>query len=166
MARYKVLAGAHEQDDKTQKPELVKNTDGSTTEKYPSATYKVGDIFENDTDMVAKHGADKFQLVGGSPEPYTPSMANPAKFPGGQVSSGIQGGEAAEAKRREQEEGSHADMVGDRKLSLQEQADYNKAKAELNKKPYPELVEIAKQQRVDLKGATSKAEVINAILNK
>lgn len=170
MARYKVLAGCHIQADTSQEPAEVKDPSGKVTLKYPSATFRPGDVFASDVDMVAKHGAEKFQLVGGSPEPYDPPLSNPAKFPGGQVSSGIQGGEAAEAKKRDQEgaEGDSDKSAGHigRQLTPQETADRNKARQELNKKSYAELVDIARQEKIDLKGASKKEDVIQAILNK
>jgi hypothetical protein len=102
--RFKVIAGNHIGPDKTQDPVTIKDPrTGVETEKYPSRTFKTGEIVEEDYDMVAKHGFQKFERVGDGPErnrrnrparsteeekkstrPEVPTNS----APGGQVSSG------------------------------------------------------------------------------
>lgn len=196
MAQFKLLAGQHLGPDYSQKPVTRKDpVTGEESERYPSKTYNAGDIVESDTDLVARLGAEKFQLVGGEvyPTKNSANVQQQSKFPGGQVSSGFQGGdpnehqtmveegiqqqlesegnaEGQDPSQRRSVAGGQKEVppneIGGRKLSPQEQADYQRARNELNKKSYAELVEIAKAQKVDLKGAARKEDVVKAILSK
>lgn len=65
MAEFKLLASQHIQGD----PE--KSADPKTGRR-PSRTFVAGDIVESDLDLVKLHGAEKFQLVSGSPAGSTP----------------------------------------------------------------------------------------------
>lgn len=116
MARFKLLAGKHVGPDLKAEPEPVYNNmtgeqrvDVRTKEpefRQPSKTYKAGQVVESDDDLVARFGANKFQLLSGTPKAGGPgikrkaaqaaespailSSSNPAIAPGGQVSSGFQ----------------------------------------------------------------------------
>lgn len=71
MAKYKLVAGQHIQNDPDGKPH----------------TYNPGDIVESDTDLINKLGAERFILVSGEEGDRFPSQ-NAA--PQGQVSEGFQ----------------------------------------------------------------------------
>lgn len=58
---FTLLEGQHEQADKT-KPRL--GQDGKPTGRFHVAKFKKGDRIQTDTDLAAKFGANKFQLVG------------------------------------------------------------------------------------------------------
>lgn len=75
--------------------------------RAPSRTYRPGDTVESEDDLVDRHGAQKFQLLEGTPtrgakgrgpkHPQTPAdvpertmRESPSKFPQGQVSTGHQ----------------------------------------------------------------------------
>lgn len=67
MPRFRVKAGLHIGPDYTQDPVEVLDRDGVLVGyKYPSARYMAGEVFDSETDIVAKHGASKFELVGPS----------------------------------------------------------------------------------------------------
>jgi hypothetical protein len=116
MARFKLLAGQHVQADKS-KPLL--HPDGKPTGFYERATFNAGQIVESDRDLVADHGNQKFELIGGdeaaahdriaqleaelatvraqqagdtTPGDPTPRnlTGSPSVAPGGQVSTGYQ----------------------------------------------------------------------------
>jgi hypothetical protein len=90
MATFKVLAGGHVVPDPSQPPRKVPNPDGTVAERPVTRTALPGETVESDTDLVARHGAEKFALVGGTPGQPSGPAAGPAVFPGGQVSSGLQ----------------------------------------------------------------------------
>lgn len=108
VKRFRLLAGSHVGPDYSQEP--VKRKDpatGEETSKLPSKRYRAGEVVEAETDLVAKHGASKFQLLGesrrqglmrtdkmGNPTPGDPTPLNQqntaAVAPHGQVSTGFQ----------------------------------------------------------------------------
>jgi hypothetical protein len=66
MGSYRLLAGQHVQADKTQKPVKMKVAGTEDViERYPTRTYKVGDVVDSDIDLAARFGADHFAPVGG-----------------------------------------------------------------------------------------------------
>lgn len=89
MAKYKfkLMLGQHVGDDMTQKKD-------EKTGRYPERTFQPGDVVESDTDLVAKLGGDKFQLLEGGGEHRATS--NQTKAPHGQVSAGFQVAEGAQ----------------------------------------------------------------------
>lgn len=108
MKKFRVLAGSHVGPDYSQEPIQQKDpVTGKVTETYPKSRFRVGQTFEADEDLVRKHGASKFQLIGetrrqglmrtdktGNPTPGDPTPLNQentaAVAPHGQVSSGFQ----------------------------------------------------------------------------
>lgn len=67
---YRLLAGLHVGPDYSQDPVPVKDRDGTEVgERYPSKMYRPGMVVESPTDLVARHGAGKFALVGPSGRP-------------------------------------------------------------------------------------------------
>lgn len=64
MAQFQLLAGIHVQHDKT-KP-ILDEAGKPIPGKFEPQTVHTGEICESDTDLVAKHGASKFRLVGGT----------------------------------------------------------------------------------------------------
>lgn len=118
--RYVLLQGRHIQQDYTQPPRQrfnessgemepvisMNRTTGAQYYEYPSRLYTPGEQFDNDVDLVARHGAEKFRCVGpaktqaeqpkgskrrGSQEDDLPTPEpNPCVAPGGQVSTGHQ----------------------------------------------------------------------------
>jgi hypothetical protein len=86
--RYKVEAGLFIGPDLSQEPAEVKNPDGTTAKKYPSRTWKAGEVFDSDEDLLPRVGPNKLRVISGEPEEPTPPAGH--SFPGGQVSSGYQ----------------------------------------------------------------------------
>lgn len=109
-SRFRLMVGMHIGPDLTQEAKPVTNTltgeplkdkDGNVVTKYPSKTYRAGDVVMSNDDLVAKHGFQKFERLGGefstrsatgNPSPGDPSpdsvMLNHARAPHGQVSTG------------------------------------------------------------------------------
>jgi hypothetical protein len=110
VARYKLLAGQHITADPDWQPSQEDRENAKTLGRLlraPSRVYRAGDIVESEDDLVDRHGAQKFQLLEGTPtrgakgrgpkHPQTPAdvpeyvmRESPAKFPQGQVSTGHQ----------------------------------------------------------------------------
>jgi hypothetical protein len=108
MALFRLLEGQHIQYDPDWEPseedkEMAKSA--GTPLKPPSRLYVKGQMVENDSDLVARFGAQKFALVSGQPNRGLKAtrgtqtagdvselneQASPAVFPGGQVSTGFQ----------------------------------------------------------------------------
>jgi hypothetical protein len=65
MAQFKLLGGMHIQADKS-KP--IKDADGKPTGRYEARVFRVGQVVESDADLVAKHGPNKFERLGGDAE--------------------------------------------------------------------------------------------------
>lgn len=180
MARYKLLAGQHIQADKTKEPQTIRDAAGNEYQKYPSKKFTTGQVVESDADLVALHGPQKFELVGGEVaaaqdklraqeqeiarlkaelakaqtgetfrtpgDPSPDSIKNdPATFPGGQVSTGFQGG-APEEEDAEGGEGGDSESGDD-----------------LDGLSLDDLKTVAKNEGVELKGATRKAEIAGRI---
>lgn len=115
--RFKLLAGQHIQADRSQKPAVTTDpATGAKTEKFQSRTFKAGETIECDTNLAARFGQEKFELLGGDDsyhhDPYPPS---PSVAPGGQVSSGhqINSGGVSGAMTPEQVEHFAAKKEGD-----------------------------------------------------
>lgn len=107
MATFRVATGIHIQADHEWEPseqEKKRSEDSGVPIKAPSRTYRAGEVFESDVDMVAKHGP-KFALVSqdsrkgrkgakASPDVHPSAVMKPAPgggvFPAGQVSEGFQ----------------------------------------------------------------------------
>lgn len=92
MAIYRLLAGVHQQADLTAEPVILKDPQGRETKKYPTKTFTTSpgnNLVPNNTDLVARFGADKFALVSGQPGDTEVYPAQ-TTFPNGQVSSGYQ----------------------------------------------------------------------------
>jgi hypothetical protein len=110
--RFKLLGGQHIESDKS-KPIL--GPDDKPTGRYEKRVYSAGAVIESDTDLAAKHGANKYELLhdhGGESgrvaqlereladaraklaargvTPGDAAVDNPSVAPGGQVSSGFQ----------------------------------------------------------------------------
>lgn len=93
MAKYKfrLEGGQHVQADKTQKPVVVTSpTTGEKTERFPSRTFRKGEIVESDTNLAARFGADKFTLLSGDASDQSDAYPSASVAPGGQVSTGFQ----------------------------------------------------------------------------
>lgn len=90
MATFQLLAGGHVVPDPSQPARKVPLPDGTTAERPAKRMAVPGERVESDVDLVARHGADKFALVSGTPGQASAPAGGPAVFPGGQVSSGFQ----------------------------------------------------------------------------
>src|ERR1044072_4543912 len=108
--KFRLLAGMHIGPDLTAEPVVVingntreplKDKDGNVVTKYPSRTYKAGDVVVADQDLTTIHGWQKFERLSGefvtrsatgNPTPGDPSPRSVAKdstqAPHGQVSTG------------------------------------------------------------------------------
>jgi hypothetical protein len=74
LARFRLKAGQHIASDPTVEQTL--RPDG-TPIKRPSKTYHAGDVVEDNYDLVAKFGANRFDLLSGKPLGATPLNAPP-----------------------------------------------------------------------------------------
>ncbi len=102
MAMYKLLDGKHQQDRPVKDADGNPKKDPDGKELREPVTYKKGDVFESDSDLLKLNqpGAIKFQLAddprgregriasGKGPNDPEPKQSN--KAPGGQVSQGAQ----------------------------------------------------------------------------
>lgn len=180
MAKYRLLAGAHEQPDPS-KPVLGpdrKPVPGRFQTQRFTATAASKPVVESDQDLVALFGPQRFELVGGQAasdaariadlekqiselkarrgaesagglrvpgDPTPDNLVNsPAVAPGGQVSTGFQGGAPEDAKKAAATGAGGAEEFDD-------------GYEEMTVK---ELREVAAEDEVDLKGATHKDEII------
>jgi hypothetical protein len=93
MARFRMLSGvgAHIQPDHEWEPSEEEKQRAERDRqplRAPDRTYTSGSIIESDQDLAARF-PEKFELIDGEPEPYTP-VAHVAAAPHGQVSEGFQ----------------------------------------------------------------------------
>lgn len=184
MARYKLLAGQHVQADPDWQP-----TDGQRDEsrrtgvrpRPPSRVYNAGQVVVSDSDLVAKFGAEKFQLLGpsrgqrttafpGNPMPGDPvpdvGRTSPSAAPHGQVSTGFQGAETG----GDVEHPSHpitAEEAGAAEAHAGEDdppaRDFDQEYGSLDAMTVKDLKELAAEEEIDLKGCTHKDEIVAAI---
>lgn len=80
MARYRLLGGQHVMAD-TSKPKYQVAGSNPPSFRYPTITFKAGDVVETDLDLVARFGANKFQLLG-RPEDEPAPISDPPAKPG------------------------------------------------------------------------------------
>ena len=147
MPRFRLVAGRHAE----------KNAKGVLQ------TYKKGDVFESDSDLTRLNapGAIKFELVGETREDAedrakkrgratTPAddVVIPNAAPGGQVSSGFQGGDP---KAREEEV-----ALTDAEAPPKDQKEYH---ARLDKMNISQLRGHATERKINLKGETDAVKV-------
>jgi hypothetical protein len=180
MALYKVVHGIHVQGDRDQP---INGPDGKPTGRFAPRTYKAGETFESEADLVAMHG-QKFAYVGAPPagkktkhgesttlgDPVGVNAEASAVFPHGQVLQGhaatsgssalppyqhaISPEKAAEMREK------HADRLPEpakAKGEGGEQAD------DLEGKTNNELKSLAEAEEIDLAGAHNKDERVKAI---
>jgi hypothetical protein len=186
--RFKLLAGQHQQADPDWEPTPAQEKVAERTgvpPRPPTKTFTAGQVVESDKDLVALFGHQKFMRLGGrkplgATRGDAPS-AQPASFPGGQVSSGRQ-----EATSFETEEGEAATVSGpmdpkksarlDRESELEDEPDDGTAenalnqvddevedKANLADMTVAELKDVAVAEDVDLAGIHKKDEIIAKI---
>ncbi len=113
--------------------------------KQPNKVLKVGDKYETDVDMVAKHGADKWQLVDSNRRSRTSIPAQTlqdSSTPPVESSPTLISQLAAEQK------------------PAQSKAEYF---ATLDKMSTRELIALAEDQEVDLGGKVARADVLKAL---
>jgi hypothetical protein len=191
MAKFRLLAGLHIDD---------------------NGTHSAGQIVESDVDLVEKHGAQKFERVGGGDEgglksgTGNPTAGDPtpdnvlhstATFPHGQVSTGFQqtsgvnpttgvnSGPLEEGKAREtlgQEGKGQAELPQGQKTQSQGTAastatpgqfpsvqgqtptrNEREYHGQLERLSVRELQAHAEEQEIDLKGASRKEDILKAI---
>jgi hypothetical protein len=172
MARYRLLAGQFIMADKSRP---ITGADGKPTGRFEKLTYtaRTGSfpVVESDDDLVAKHGAGKFELIdpesaakddrirklerelaqaksqlvtqGGTfrtpGDPTDENLRNnPSVAPGGQVSTGFQGGAPALARGYTREE--------------------------LEGMTVADLKDLAASDEIDLTDAHKKSEIIDRFL--
>ena len=199
MAKFKLLAGKHVAADVSQDPlpvydaatgaQKVDVRTGKPVFKHPPRVYKAGQTVECDDDLVARFGANKFQLISGTPgkgpgvsrraaQPAESAgvldSANPAVAPGGQVSSGFQqttgvegdpDGRTQVAGPLDVEDEATAEASGadlENRGGKDTPAGYDRD--ELNDLSVADLKELAASDEVELHGASRKADIIDAIL--
>lgn len=164
MARYRLLAGQHVAADHSQKPVEVKDAAGTVVKRYPTRTYKVGEVVESDTDLAGRFGAEKFKLADGKPGETVEPASSPAVAPGGQVSSGHQITAGGVPRAMTAEEVANPNLSGveaatagkDKKLGRQ-------VPPNLDAMSVKELHDHAAAEEINLHGATSKQDMLKAI---
>lgn len=199
--RFKLLEGQHIEADRT-KPKL--DADGKPTGRFESKTYTKGAVIDTDTDLAAKLGANKFELVGsegdaariaqlerelaelrahrGATTPGDTAIETPAVAPGGQVSSGFPissgGGQQRAMTPDEIANPRHgaapAAVVEEeperyRRTALQEETDNlpleqaGNGNGDLDSMSKDELKDYARERGINLHGASTKADIVEAI---
>lgn len=182
--KFRLLAGMHIQADKTQDPTPVKDpTTGLVTQRYPSKTYKQGEVVESDVDLVARLGANKFQLVGGGKAnrkqmSLSELMSERAKLDmqiaeasrvaplDAKRKEEIEREEAANALLEEGEEVDDDDRDDDnrvKKTSKKPNAFKDQLPEDLDEMTVAELKEYAEAEEIDISEVHLKADIVEAI---
>ena len=189
--RFKLLAGIHVMAD----PDWTRprDEDGKliTAARAPNLVFKAGDgrVIETDTDLVAKFGPDKFQLLSG------PSKTKTVKVPAGmaslvqreavndhpgavEVPSGDEAvdvvvdadnpaaqsvAESYADGKDDEPEAAAAPAPAKKPAAKKVNKDLEAVHGDLTKKTLPDLKALADKEGVDLSGAHTKAEVIAAL---
>lgn len=176
MARFKVLRGKHVEDGVIYSPGQIVDSKSDLSKLNAPGAQKFEKLGED-----PKKALSKQQERGRSTTPEDEEVI-PVTFPGGQVSTGIQGApvpapvpmgykEADQPKQgtvafvkqekdRQQKEG------GEKSTSDSGSDDDAKYQADLEKMTVPELRKHAEDEKVDLKGAHTKADIIKALTAK
>jgi len=181
MARFKLLASQHITADPDWVPTEEEKANAAAAGRplrAPKRVYNAVDVVESETDLVAKFGHQKFQLIGESKKvPRTAGdapAANPANFPGGQVSSGIPkavpgnpdapGLSPGQAPMKPDEA---VKAGGQPDAPLAEGDEGNESEADgtpdVNSMTVAELKEFADTNEIDLSGAHRRDEILKAI---
>lgn len=144
MAFFRLKAGLHIQADHTKEPSVVLDSRGNEVKRWPSKTFKEGQIVpaNNDEegeplDLVARHGAAKFERVSDD------------------MALAVQKDLDARAARR-------VARLNDQK-SETEEAEDEAADSQLDTMTKAQLIKFADDNNIDLGGATSKHDILAAI---
>lgn len=166
--RFKLLAGKHvAADPDWERPNKPGTDEPDMAVRPPSVTYSAGEVVETDTDLVQKFGADKFQLLAGGP------------------TRTVKAGMAALLQKEVVNDHPGETLLPPADEEVQIPADVNadggpsKAAAGTNKPSagkdleaehgpleqltLADLKKIAREEGVDLSGAHTKAEIIEAL---
>jgi hypothetical protein len=196
MALYRLLVGQHLQADPDWEPskmELKAAEASGIDPKPPTRTYSAGQLVESETDLVAKCGSEKFQLVSGKPTRKVPSASSknptpgdptpevaatsPAKFPQGQVSTGHQGsttnpqgetvtgpvGDESFVTGRGPQSRVAPDAGVEEPAAEEESGDLEVRYGNFDEMHVDDLKQVAEAEEIELKGATRKADIIKVL---
>lgn len=188
--RFRLLHGQHIEADKS-KPRL--DVEGKPTGRFESKTFERGSVINSDTDLAAKLGSNKFELLtGGGGEDRiaelereladlkagkaatvgSVSIDSPSVAPGGQVSSGFQKavGPGGSAAMTPEEAAAHGGNVG---AGVNKGSSNATSKAsrdlesehggDFHKLTVKELHDIAASEEIELHGAHTKEDVVKAL---
>lgn len=190
MGQYRVLAGQHVQDDPDWEPSEQAREDAERAGhrlRNPGKTYKTGDIVESDTDLVQRHGSNKFEAVGGEVAasrdriaeleaevkllqsqqatadtgefrtPGDPTPENLAKSP-----AVFLGGQVSTGKQQSAPGGEGRVPSGPLSTAAATRPKSGDD-AKLNAMTVPQLKEYAEDHEIDVRGAKSKDDYLRAI---
>jgi hypothetical protein len=195
VSTYKLLAGKHtayecDRNGKYKTTKILNPETGEETEQRVQRQYKAGELIHTETDLIEKHGANKFERISGpGPRPKSKAFggddegsplmnADKAIAPGGQVSSGKQvtvrlpdgtyasvvETELNRPKTTQEKEKFQTEFEGHDDPSHPDDADENGDEEDLRTLNMKELKKVAEDEGVDTEGLRSKEAVITAIL--